>query len=252
MSDAPLTAEDVRELPTFQEDEREVKAALVHARRFATSEPFKDRDQAGQAADAIKVLNGARKTAEARKLETTSGWRANTAAVNAEYKELLSPIGAAESALKRKGLQFKAAEQARIEAERKAEQERLDREAEQKAADSQAAAELAAAEPENPEAKELAAEAFREAAQAATATPASPRPAPKRVRGDYGALGSYTTWKFEIADPAQVPREHLTVNEKSIRAAVKAEQALAKAQERSFGLQIPGVRIYADEVAVSR
>jgi hypothetical protein len=242
----------VRELDSFLEDEREVKAALVHARRFAKAAPFADREEAGEAADAIKVLNGARKAAEARKLETTAEWRANTAAVNAEYKELLSTVGVAESVLKKKSLAFKREEQARLDAARRAEQERLDREAEQKAAESQAAAELAAEEPDNPEAKEFAGEAFQGAAKAAVAVAPAPMPAPKNLRGDYGALGSYTVWKFEVTDPALVPAEHKTVNEKSIRAAVKAEKAMAKAQDRPFSLEIPGVRIYADEVAVSR
>ena len=252
MPDAPLTAEQIRELPTFQEHKRDVEAALIHARRFASPEPFRDRIEAGEAADAINVLNQAAKAADARRLEVTKPWRESTETANAQWGELLSPVKAAVAALKRKGLQFKAAERAALEAERKAEQERLDREAEEKAADSQAAAELAAAEPENPEAKQLAAEAFADAAQAATATADAPRPAPKQVRGDYGALGSYTVWKFEVIDPAAVPREHLQVNEKSIRAAVKAEQQMAKAQERPFDLSIDGVRIYPEEVAVSR
>jgi hypothetical protein len=242
----------VRELDTFVEDEREVKAALVHARRFAKPQPFADREEAGEAADAIKVLNGARKAAEARKLETTAEWRANTAAVNAEYKELLSTVGVAESVLKKKGLAFKREEQAKIDAERRAEQERLDREAEQKAAESQAAAELAAEEPDNPEAKEFAGEAFQEAAKAAVAIAPAPMPAPKNLRGDYGALGSYTVWKHEVTDASLLPPEHTIPNEKSLKAAVKAEAAVAKAQGRPFNLEIPGTRIYADEIAVSR
>jgi len=241
---------NIRELDSFLEDEREVKAALIHARQFAKAEPFKDRSEAGAAADAIKVLNGARRAAEKRKLETTAEPRAFVAAVNAEYKELLSPIAAAESALKRKGLQFAKAERERLEAERKAEQERLDKEAEEKAAASQAAAEKAAEEA-TPEAKQEAADAFQQAATAATAT-ARPVAQPKNLRGDYGALGSYVKWKFEVTDPKAVPAEHLTVNEKSIKAAVKAEQQLSKAQDRPFNLEIPGVRIYADEVATVR
>lgn len=250
MPDAALTAEDVRQLDTFLEDEREVKAALIHARRFATNEPFKNRQEAGEAADAIKVLNGARRGAEERKLDTTKDWRTSTNAVNTEYKELLSPISAAEAALKRKGIQFAQAERARLEAERRAEQERLDKEAEEKAAASQKAAERAAAE-KSEDTKQEAAEAFQQAAVAATAT-ARPVAQPKNLRGDYGALGSHTVWKAEVTDPTAVPREHLTVNEKSIKAAVKAEQQLSKAQDRPFNLEIAGVRIYPEEVATVR
>lgn len=242
----------VRKIDEFLEDEREVKAALIHARRFAKPQPFADREEAGEAADAIKVLNGARKAAEARKLEVTAEWRANTAAVNAEYKELLSTVGVAESVLKKKGLAFQKAERDAIEAARKAEQERLDKEAEQKAADSQAAAELVTAEPDNPEAKELANEAFQEAAKAAVAVAPEPMAPPKNLRGGYGALGSYVKWKFEVTDPVAVPLEHMVPNEKSIRTAVNAEAQMSKAQGRPFTLEIPGVRIYPDEIGVSR
>lgn len=246
----PDETPNVRELPTFQEDEREVKAALIHARAFAKSEPFADRQEAGEAADAIKVLNGARRAAEKRKLETTADSRGFVAAVNAEYKELLSPIAAAESALKRKGLQFAKVERERLEAERKAEQERLDKEAEEKAAASAAAAK-AAAETQDPAAKQEAADAFNAAASAATAT-ARPVTQPKNLRGDYGALGSYVKWKFRVVDPKALPLEHTMANEKSIRAAVNGEAQMAKAQDREFSLEIPGVEIYSDEVAVSR
>lgn len=248
MPDEPTVV--VRELDSFLEDERDVKAALIHARTFAKPEPFKDRAEAGAAADAIKVLNGARRAAEARKLETTAEWRANTAAVNAEYKELLSSISAAESALKRKGLQFAKAERDRLEAERKAEQDRLDKEAEEKAAASAEAAKKAA-EAQTPEANQEAADAFQAAATAATAT-ARPVAQPKNLRGDYGALGSYVKWKFEVVDAEALPPEHTMANEKSIRAAVNAEAQMAKAQNRDFNLSIPGVRIFPEDVAAIR
>jgi hypothetical protein len=247
-----LTAEEVRALDSFKEDERDVKAALINARRFAKPQGFADRTEANEAADAIKDLKEARKAAEARKLTITQVWRDNTGAVNAEYKELLSPTKAAEEALKRAGLTFVKREREEQEAVQRAEQERLDREAEQKAADSAEAAKLAAAEPENPEAQELAVETFNEAANAASATAPAPPPPPKNLRGAYGLLSSYGKWKFDVTDPGAVPRQHLMPNEKSIGAAVQAEAQLAKAQGREFKLEIPGVRIYADEIGMSR
>jgi hypothetical protein len=247
-----LTAEDVRALDSFKKDERDVKAALINARRFAKAEGFADRDEANEAADAIKDLKEARKAAEARKLETTQVWRDNTGAVNAEYKELLSPTKAAEEALKRQGLNFAKKEQEEREAAQRKEQERLDKEAEDKAADSAEAARLALAEPDNPDAQELATEAFNAAANAATATAPPPPPPPKNLRGGYSLLGSYVRWKFDVVDPQAVPRPHLMPNEKSIGGAVQAEAQLAKAQGREFKLEIPGVRIYSDEIAVSR
>jgi hypothetical protein len=247
-----LTKEDVRALASFKEDERDVKAALINARRFAKPEGFADRAEANEAADAIKDLKEARKAAEATKLATTETWRDNTAAVNAEYKELLSPTKAAEEALKRAGLAFARKEREAQEAAQRKEQERLDKEAEDKAADSAEAARLAMAEPDNPEAQELAVEAFNAAANAATATAPAPPPPPKNLRGGYGSLGSYTKWKCEVVDPGAVPREHLMPNQKSIAAAVQAEAQLAKAQGREFKLEIPGVRIFPEEIGVSR
>lgn len=263
MSDAPVTAEvereefvsltaaDVKDLDSFKADERDIKAALINARRFASTEPFRDRAEASEAADAIKDLKEARKAAEARKLATTKPWRDSTGAVNAEYKELDSSAGAAEAALKRKSVAFTKEERAAEEQARRVEQERLDREAEQKAADSQAAAELAAAEPDNPEAQELAAETFDDAAKAATVTAPVTAP-PKGLRGGYGALGSYVKWKCEVTDPNAIPAEHMIPNLKSLQAAVDAESKLSKVQEREFKLEIPGLRIYPEDVAVSR
>jgi hypothetical protein len=263
MPDAPITAEverdetvaltpeDVRALESFQKDERDIKAALIHARRFAKAEPFADREEAGEAADAIKVLSKARKAADEHRLASTETWRANTAVVNAQYKELDSTAGAAEGALKRKGVSFAKAEREAEEQKRREEQERLDREAEQKAADSAEAARLAEAEPDNPEAQELAAETFDEAAKAATVT-APVTAAPKNLRGGYGSLGSYVKWKCEVTDAAAIPAEHMIPNLKSLQAAVDAESKLAKAQDREFKLEIPGLRIYPEDVAVSR
>lgn len=246
-----LTPEDVCALESFQKDERDIKAALIHARRFAKAEPFADREEAGEAADAIKVLSKARKAADEHRLATTEVWRANSAVVNAQYKELDNAAAPAEGALKRKGVAFAKEEREAAEQKQREAQKRLDLEAEQKAADSAEAARLAAAEPDNPEAQELAAETFDEAVKAATVT-APVVAAPKSLRGGYGALGSYVKWKCEVTDPTAIPAEHMIPNLKSLQAAVDAESKLSKAQDREFKLEIPGLRIYPEDVAVSR
>jgi hypothetical protein len=244
---------DPLELGQFLEDRRDVQTALTYARRFAKTDPFADRQEAGEAADAIKALNNVRRTAEKRKLEVTAEWRASTNAVNAQYKELLAPIAAAESALKAKGLAFKKAEEERLAEEQRREREELDRKAEETAADAQAAAELAAQEPANLEARQLAADAHGEAAKAAVATPLPPRDAPKNLRGGFSSLGSRTEYRHEVVDAALVPDRHKVVSEDSIKAAIKAEKVSAKATGRDFDLNlIPGIRIYPDEIAVSR
>lgn len=242
---------NVREVETFREDQGRVERALSRAREFSGREPFKTREEAGAAADVIKELALARKDAEERKLAVTAEWRASTNAVNTEYKELLSPISAAEQALKQKGLAFKKAEEAKaIEAQRQ-EEARRHKEAEAKAQEAQEAAELAAQE-HDPELQRLADETRQDAAAAAVAPPPAVIAPPKQMRGSFGALGSRTVYRFEVTDPAQVPLTHKVVNEASIKAAVNAEASAAKAERRDFHLEIPGVRIYSEEIGVSR
>jgi hypothetical protein len=243
---------NVKELETFREDQGAVERALAHARRFASKEPFKDRKEAGEAADAIKALGNVRRDAEERKLGITAEWRASTNAVNTEYKELLSLIGAAEQALKQKGLAFKKAEEARVVEQRRQEQARLDREAEAAAKEAQAAAEVAA-DDDDPELQQLAEDTRREAAAAAVATPPPPMAPPKQVRGGFASLGSRTIYKHEIVDGALVPARNKVVSDASIKADIAAEKAAAKAENRAFNLElIPGVRIYSEEIPVSR
>lgn len=242
-----------RELPTFLADERDVKAALIYARPFAKEEPIKDRGEAGQVSDAIKALKDSLKAIDARRLEATKPYRATVDAFNSEYFELGSPSRAAIKALERRALNFANEERAQIAAHRKAEEERVNEEAEAKAADAQAAAELAEAEPENPEAQQLAGEAHQQAAAAAVATPPPPVDPPKQLRGDFSSLGSLVNYKHEVVDFSQLPEEHKAPNDKTLKAAIKGEKAMAKAQGREFNLQlIPGVRIWPVESGVSR
>lgn len=64
---------------------------------------------------------------------------------------------------------------------------------------------------------------------------------PKVVHTSCGSAGTRKEWTFEITDVALVPREFMLVDEKAIRAQVKA------------GIrQIPGVRIFEDSNIVLR
>lgn len=242
---------DVKAEETFLADERDIKAALVHVRRFAGTEPIKSWDEAGEVADAIKDLRLVVKAAEEQRKDTNAPYEATTSHVNGQYKELLTQPNAAIAALKKKAVDFKAGKEAEERERQRKEQERLDREAEERAAEAQKAAELAAKEASE-EAKRKAAEAHAAAAQAATATAAPVNP-PKQVRGSFGAVGTRTEYDFEVTEPAALKREMLILNEKAAKAAIKGERAMAKAQERPFNLNlIPGVTITPKEVEVSR
>jgi len=230
-----------------------VSNALVSAQRFADNEPFKDRQEAGEAAQAIKDLKGAKRDAEKRKLALSEPYRATTDSVNAEYKELLSPIAGAIKALEDKGLAFLRAEKAREEERRRQEQEEIDRKAEDAAAEAQKAAE-AAAKADDEEARRKAQEARQAAAEAAVAVPAPPPDPPKRLRGAAATLSPVVKWHHEVTDVAQLPPELTEVvpKETTIAAMVAAEAKASKAEERDFKLEISGVRIYSTEHGMSR
>jgi hypothetical protein len=242
---------DIKEHEVFLEDKASVENALAHASRFATDEPFKSRQEAGEAADAIAALKNIRIDAEKRKLDITAQWRVSTNAVNTQYKELLSPVGAAEQALKQKGLAFQQAEQARAAEEQRQREAEQAKAAEAAAQEAQEAAEIAA-EDDSPEMQELASEARKDAAAAAVAPPpAAPAP-PRQVRGGFASLGSRTVYKFELVDADAVPAAYKVVDSAAIKAVVTAEASAAKAEDRAFALEIPGVRIFSEEIAVSR
>ena len=65
--------------------------------------------------------------------------------------------------------------------------------------------------------------------------------APRIVRATSGSVSFRDEQKFEVVDPLQVPYEYLVVDERLIRAAVKAGK-----------LVIPGVKIWTEKVPVGR
>lgn len=244
---------DIREDEAFLGDKRDLEAALVHARPFA-EKPIESREQNGELADAIRGIGDAISAAEENCSTAGRPYYLTHRRINADYKELLAKPKAAFEALKRKGLAFDQAERKREADDRRRDEEERQREAEKAAEEAQVAAELAAEEPTNPEARDLAAEAHGEAARAALATVPTPAPPPpKQARGAHGSLGHQVVVRHEVTDVSQLPAEHLTFNDKTIKAAIKGETAMAKAQERPVKTDlIPGVRIWTEEIPISR
>jgi len=248
---APLI--NVKEQDAFLEDQMTISSALAAARRFAGKEAFKDRQEAGEAAQAIKDLKAAKRDAEEGKLKLTEPYRVTTGAANAEYKELLSPVDGAIKALEDRGLAFLRAEKAAADEKRRQEQEEIDRKAEEAAAEAQKAAEEAA-KAQDEESRRKAQEARQAAAEAAVATPAPPPDPPKRLRGTAAVLTPIVKWHYEVTDVAQLPPEltEVVAKEASIAALVDVESKASKAEKRDFNLEIPGVRIYSKEHGMSR
>jgi hypothetical protein len=243
---------DVREEEQFLGDKRDVEAALIHARRFGQSPEYKDRGEANAGADALKALKDVKAAADKGRKKVKAPFEQTGKHIDGHYKEALSPVDAAIAALDAKGVRFLQRERKEREAEEKVERDRLNKEAEEKAAAAAEAAKKAEAERQNSEAQRAAAEAHNEAAIAAVAEPVQKKH-PKQLRGDLAAFGTNTKLNWKVTDLSQLAPEHLTYNKKSIDAAVKAEKALAKAQDRDVNLQcLSGVTIWIDESGVSR
>lgn len=254
---APLA--DIREHEDFLGDRRDLEAIEIRSRRFAQAksvdEPFTEQE-AGDAADAIKALKDVVKAAEDHRLAFTAPFRATASHANDQVAELLAKPKAAIEVLTKRGLATKRERDRReAEAERKRREE-LQRREEEAAAKAAEAARRAEAESDNAAAAQEAAEARRRAAAAAAATvrrEAGEDAKPKQVRGSSASLGSVTDFKWDCYDVAALPDDCTTFNKKVIDAKVKAEKAIAKAQNREFNLKlIPGVRIWPQERGVSR
>jgi hypothetical protein len=253
---------DVREDETFLGDERDVKAALIAARRFAQGDnvtpdtPFASVEEGNEAADAIQSLKQIIKGANDHRLAITEPFRATTELVNGQYKELLSTADTAVGVLTKRALATKRERDRREEEAERKRREELQRREEEAAAKAAETARRAEADPADVAAAREAAEARRRAAEAAAATArreSGQDARPKQLRGSTASLGSVTDYKWDVYDRSALPAEHTVENKKSIEAAVKAEKAMAKAQGREFNLQlIPGVRIWPEERGVSR
>lgn len=168
------------------------------------------------ATDVLGWVAKAKKNLEERRKFFTKPLNDQVKRINDLFKDLGAPLETADSILRGKVLTYRQ-EQEKI---RRAEEERL-RKLQQE------------------EQRRIEAEAI-EKGEVAVFTPPPPAPViqqqAKTVSGDYGAVSAKLVWDFDIVDEAQIPREFLLVNDKAIRAAVKA------------GVRnIPGVKVYQKE-----
>lgn len=258
LQDKEVVLLDVRQEDQFQDDSRDVQAALIYARRFASqdpSAPFAHEQEAKDAADAIRGLKIVRDAAVDHRKEIARQYWQTAAAVKAEYDELLAQPLAAIDALTKRALATKRQLEERHREEARRRREELQRSEEAAAAKAAKAARKAEAYPEDPEAQKKAADAHRSAADAAMATQQlqGEDAKPKQLRGSFASLGSSTIYRWEVVDLKTLADEHKTFNTKTIDAAIKGEKAMAKAQGREFNLQLlAGVRIWPEERGISR
>ncbi len=180
----------------------------------------------------------ARAEAARRKAEAEEAER-RAAAERARREEEEARHRAEAMAREEEAARQRAREAQGAAARKRAEQEAAEAESRKRAADLMARNKAAA------EAKARAdADAAREAqARAETERARALRSAPTTtVAGSTGgSLTAKKRWTFKVVDPVQVPRAYLEVNEKAIRAAVKAGVR-----------QIPGVEVFqVEDLAVT-
>lgn len=241
-----------------------------------------DDETAGKLADAIKTCTAFTKNADAARVSAKEPHLAAGRAVDGFFKKLADPVDTLKNRMnalltafqrkkadeERRRREAEAAEQRRIAAEearlaraaaaKAAEEKRLAEEAERKAREANTAAEREAARLAKESADQAAAEA-REAKDKAAAAKQDAQTAKDeskvraaeltRERTDLGVVASLrTTWAFEVEDADAVPRLYLSVNEGSIRAAIKSSTT----KDGKCPLKIPGVRIYEKQESVVR
>lgn len=194
---------------------------------FAQSLAIKTAGGYAAAADRLKLVKGLLQKIEEARTRITKPMNEALRQVNAQAKEASAPLIDAEAKIKRAMIAY-SEEQERIrrEEQRKAEEEaRRQREK----LEQQAAKALASGKVEKAEQLEQRA--------ATVVAPVIQREAPK-VTG----VSTREVWKFEVTDPALVPREYLTIDEKKIGAIVRAMKG---------DTNIPGVRVWADKSLAS-
>lgn len=177
-----------------------------------------DEPSAERAAAALGRIVAARKFADVQRREASRPHREILATIMDEWREMLAPLKAAEDVLKAEILRYRQEAQRRVQAER----QRLERNAARRQAR------------EDRQAREEGREAVKHAAPELAGPPAT------RRTGE-AAVTARKIWRFEIVDEAAVPRELCVVAEGRIRKAIS-----------DGARDIPGVRIYQDEIASVR
>jgi colicin import membrane protein len=211
-------ATDIATLP-------EVRAVLTEVdtlEAFAKTYQVTTAEQYSAGAEDLKRVKAAQKKLDETRTGITGPMNAALKAVNDLFRTPGDRLARIERYIKQQLGSF-ADEQERI---RREEQRKAEAEAQRQRERLEAQAAKASAAGKSEKAEQLQERA------AAVVAPVIQREAPK-VAG----LASREAWKFEVVDPAQVPREYLMVDEQKIRRLVGAMKGETK---------IPGVKVWAE------
>ena len=206
--------EQVQLIPAKEAEEvQEITSGVVKA---AEGVVINSDDSMQEASDILSWVAKAKKQVEDKRKFLVKPLNDHVKSINEMFKGYMAPLEKADTVLRQKVMAYRQ-EQERI---RREEEERLRKEAEA-------------------ERKRLEKQAKKDGAQPPPppppVAPSTPEQA-KTVHSDMGSVTTKTVWDFEIVDEDKVPRSFMIVNEKAIRAAVKA------------GVRnIPGVKVFQKE-----
>jgi hypothetical protein len=227
------TPDWVRGKPQYIQAKEAREAAELDGQRAVE---VTDEASCARAAEILVRVKGAAKAIDKNRVATGAPYRASTKAIDAQFKELKSPVDAIVERLTEEINNFEAKKrQEEEEAQRKyqAELAAAERKREEEEVKRQADADAAAAEaakrdeppPPPPPPPPLPA-------------PVPPPPPPVRTGSvrhtSGGSVSGRIEWKHEVTDPAAVPDKYKPIDEVQIGKDVRAGAR-----------EIPGVRIYS-------
>lgn len=202
---------------------RAVTASVDELEEYVRDYTVTTVDEYEAGAEDLKRVKAAQQKLEDARTSITGPMNAALKAVNNFFRKPAERLASIETTVKRELAKFATAQEARQREEQRQADAAARKERERLEAQAQRATESGRVE------KAAALEH-----RAATVVAPVINRAPPKVTG----VRMTEVWKFEVTDPALVPREYLSVDESKIRKVVSALKA---------GANIPGVRVYPDK-----
>lgn len=230
VKESTLTVPALAHSPAIEADVSRQTALVVAVKAKATDLVIHDAPSCVLANEMLLQLQAAKKALEERKAFFVKPLKDHVKRIEALYTKPLKQLASADEQLRAKVLDYRKAEQAKVDAERRRREEEL-AEAQRKAEEAQRKAEKSNRKATAAKA-EAATDAVNEAALAVLATPTQARV----IHTEIGQVATRKVWDFEVVDKALVPDQYWELDERAIRMAVTS------------GLRnIPGVRIFQKE-----
>lgn len=227
MSKEARSPEWVRKTPSYVAVADQVEKAQTASRAV---QPVTDEATCAAAAELLSKVAKVVKYGDKLRLDTSLPYRQSTDAINAEFKEVISPVVGVEKRLREEVENYEAKVELEAE-EAKLKHEKEVREAEQKQREAEEEAKRKAEEAEKAGEPEPEPEP-------APPPPPPPPPPPAPPTGtrktSTGSVGRRETWHYEVMDFAEVPDDLKSLN-----------QAEATRRVRAGERSIPGLRIYS-------